>query len=192
MIEAAVSHVANELGQHLQRRLGETESRVVLSPLFEQDGTVPNRIDNKLVLMLVNIEKDTAAKNETAKGFGGQKLATRPPLHLNLHLLLAASFGDGNYTEALGFISDAAGFLQNRAVITHENSPDLDPRIERLTLEIENLTVPELSNLWGMLGGRYLPSIFYKMRMITIASEGVTGVISPVRAPTTMIGGGSS
>jgi len=62
-------------------------------------------------------------------------------------------------------------FFQTRTVFTPSNTPDLPPGIEQLTVEIENLTTTELSNLWGILGGRYLPSILYRFRMITIDAE---------------------
>ncbi|MGQ7846064.1 DUF4255 domain-containing protein [Granulosicoccus sp. 3-233] len=187
MIEAALSHVALELDRHLKRKLGESEGRVVLSPLFEQDGTVTARIDNKLLMFVVNIEKDSVARGNGSRDSELTQRGSTRPLHLNLHVLVAANFANGNYAEALRFISDAASFFQRQPVMTSTNSPDLDPRIQRLTLDIENLSISQLSNLWSILGGRYLPSILYKIRMITLESADVLREVQPIREPATTV-----
>ena len=60
------------------------------------------------------------------------------------------------------------GFFQAHPVFDRASAPELDARFERLTMEIENLNTTELSNLWGILGSRYLPSVLYRLRMVTI------------------------
>jgi hypothetical protein len=91
--------------------------------------------------------------------------------------MMAANFGAGNYAEALKSISQAISFFQQQTSFDLKNSPGLDPRIEKLILDIENLKIPDLNNLWGLLGGRYLPSVFYKVRMITVDSEAIIGQV---------------
>ena len=44
----------------------------------------------------------------------------------------------------------------------------MDRSIEQLSLEIENLDTDAAAQLWGILGGRYLPSVQYRMRTVTI------------------------
>jgi hypothetical protein len=68
-------------------------------------------------------------------------------------------------------------------VFDRANSPALDPRFERITMEIENLSTAELSNLWGILGSRYLPSVLYRLRMVTIDEGQVTGQAPRVLRP---------
>jgi len=40
---------------------------------------------------------------------------------------------------------------------THQNTPDLDNRIDKLTMDIENLNIKDLSSMWTILSGKYLP-----------------------------------
>ena len=49
------------------------------------------------------------------------------------------------------------------------SQPDVKPwqHIERLTFRLHNLSFEQQNNLWGMLGGRYIPSAIYKMNMLT-------------------------
>ena len=99
--------------------------------------------------------------------------------------MCAAHFGSSNYAEALKLVSATVAFFQGRPVLDHANTPELDARIDRLTLEIENLDGTALSNVWGLLGGKYLPSVLYKVRMVTLDVADVTGQQTQVREPVT-------
>jgi hypothetical protein len=179
MISAAISHLAFQLNQQFKNNFQLIEDVVVVSNLVELDGSVAPGANNKLVLTLVNIEKDTLPfrPNAGARGRDERLLQTSAPLFVNLYLMMSANFGGGNYAEALKYISHAIAFFQQRPMFDQHNSPALDERIERLVLEIENLPIPDLNNLWSLLGGRYLPSMYYKVRMITIDANAVTGQV---------------
>ena len=59
MIDVAISHIAAQLNQSLRRNLQVGEDLVVVSNIVEQDGTLAQHVANKLVVSLVNIERDT-------------------------------------------------------------------------------------------------------------------------------------
>jgi hypothetical protein len=143
------------------------EDIVVISNLLEQDGSIDPYVHNKLVVFLVNIERDTAPLRQSNSSTGGERIViSNPPVYLNLYLMFAGCFGGKNYPQALKFISTTISFFQKTPVFDHHIMPDLDDRIEKLVLNIENLNTQDLSNLWGILSGRYLPSILYKVRMV--------------------------
>lgn len=177
MINAAISHLASQLNQQLRNNFQLIEDMVVVSNLIELDGSVATGASNKLVLTLVNIEKDTLPHRtaSTTRGRDERLVQTSAPLFVNIYVMLSANFGAGNYTEALKYISHAIAFFQQRSMFDQVGSPGLDERIERLVLDIENLPIAELNNLWSLLGGRYLPSMYYKVRMIAIDARAVTG-----------------
>lgn len=192
MIEAAVGHVASRLNEYLKRSLELAEDVVEVSGILEQDGSLAPNVNNKLVLFVVNIERDGSSP---LHGHGpgltpGSRVAGYPPVHLNLYVMVAAHFPGVNYREALKFISGAIGFFQGNPVFTHANSPDLDPGIERLVMEIENLSLQELSHLWGVLAGKYLPSILYKMRVVTVDSGDIRRITPSLRDPRTQVAPG--
>ncbi len=175
MIYAAVSQVASELNQYLKRTFDRSEDMVVMSNLVEQDGTVAAHIENKIVVFLTNIEKEKLPNvfPQTRPVTGERSMLGSAPLHLNLSIMFAAYFAGSNYPEALKSISTTVRFFQMNPLFDHQNTPDLDRDIERLSLEIENLDIQQLSNLWGILSTRYLPSIMYKVRMVTIDANAV-------------------
>ncbi|MDH5553164.1 MAG: DUF4255 domain-containing protein [Nitrosomonas sp.] len=55
--------------------------------------------------------------------------------------------------------------------------------MNNLLLEVENLTIQDMSNLWGTLGGKYLPSVSYKVRVVAFDSEEVVDQIPVVSNP---------
>jgi hypothetical protein len=182
MLEAAIGLIADQLNQALRSTFQLSEDLVVVTSLVDVNGGVPVNATNKLLIFLANIERETVVATQSVRPavVGNDKDAvaqTSAAVHLNLMLMFAANFGGSKYTEALKFISATIAFFQGRVRFDHHNSPDLDPRIERLVLDIENLKVAELANLWGILGGKYVPSVLYRMRMITIDSGQITHLV---------------
>jgi hypothetical protein len=52
--------------------------------------------------------------------------------------------------------------------ITH---PALDPRIQKLIVDLCTLNFEQINHLWSTLGGKYLPSVLYKVRQLTIDED---------------------
>ncbi len=185
MINAAITHLAQQLNQQFKNNFQVLEDVVVVSNLMELDGTVAPNANNKLVLTLVNIEKDNMPYrlNAPMRGSGERQLVHSNPLYLNLYLMLSANFGAGNYGEALKTISQAISFFQQQAVFDRHNSPGLDTRIEKLILDMENLNIPDLNNLWSLMGGKYLPSVLYRVRMITVDAGAIVQQVPIITDP---------
>jgi len=154
VISAAINHIASQLNQSLRLTHQVDDDIVIVSNLLSQDGVLARDVTNKVIVCLTNIEKDTLPQQAAAAASGGGVYGR--PLFLNLHIVIAANFGDKNYSEALALISSAISFFHQTPVLDHQLTPDLDQRIEKLMLDMENLTRHELSNLWTMLSGRMI------------------------------------
>ena len=175
MIDAAISHIAGQLNQYLKRSFDLNEDIVVVSNILEQDGSVASNVANKLVMFLINVERDTTPsrpQNSQTTGLD-RSIISYPPIYLNLYLMVAGHFNGSNYPEALKFLSNTISFFQRHPVFDHKNTPELDSRIDKLALAIENLNIKDLSTLWSAITGKYLPSIIYKVRMVAFDSEDV-------------------
>jgi hypothetical protein len=184
MIDVAINHVSSEINQHLKRVYDLNEDVVVVSNILEQDGTVAAHVNNKIIVSLVNIEKDTApVQLHNVSSTSVRTLTRNQPIHFNLYLMFASYFSGSNYQEGLKFISNVVNYFQGKNVFDRQNSPDLDRRIEKLILDIENLDLNDLSNLWGILSGKYLPSVLYKVRMVTIDADVVIDQLPRVSKP---------
>lgn len=190
MIDAAINHIATSVNQQLMRSFGLNEDVVVVSNVLEQDGTVATNVNNKIVLSLVNIEKDSAAMAQQSSSASSalRAVVTNPPIHFNLYLMFASYFSGSNYQEGLKFISQAISYFQGQSVFDQQNSPGLDRNISKLVMDIYNLDITDLSNLWGVLSGRYLPSILYKVRMVTVDANTIRDQTTAVSTPGTKTG----
>jgi hypothetical protein len=183
MIDTSITVIADRLNQYLRNAFDLPEDVVVVSNILEQDGTVAPHIDNKIVAFLVNIEKDSSVGNRSGQRYTGaiRNPSGYPPLRLNLYLMFAASFGGKNYPESLKFISNTISFFQRSPVFDHQTTPELDRRVDKLVLDMENISFRDLSSLWGVLSGKYLPSVLYKVRMLTFDSSDIKGAIPSLR-----------
>lgn len=171
MIYSAIRLLAYELNQFLRGALSLAEDIVVVSNLVGTDGAQSPNVSNKVVLMLTSIERDTAGVR--AQDAGMRAFSAGPPVFLNFYLMVAANFSGNHYPDALKLIGAVIGFFQKQASFDPHNSPDLDETIEKLVLDIENLSPQQLSNIWGLLGGRYMPSVLYRVRMIAVDGESI-------------------
>lgn len=186
MIHSAMIHTVRHLNQHFKVLYESSEDIVVLSNIVEQDGGQNPYSDNKIVASLVNVEKESAAGRAFANPGGGGSFNTRshPPVHLNLYIMFSANFTGKNYEQALKFLSDTIMFFQKTPMFTKLTTPDLPDPIEKLTFNIENLNVKDLSSLWSVISGKYVPSVLYKMCMITIDADAIASRVPTLQRPT--------
>ena len=133
-------------------------------------------------LTLVNIEEDRISKShDNYIRKDGKVVYQNPKVHLNLYLLFSVSLSA--YTEALKRLSYIIQFFQYQYVFTPTTSPAMPAGVEELIFDLHTLSLQDMNNLWGILGSKYLPSILYKMRMITISedfAQGDAGLITAI------------
>lgn len=170
-ISSAVKYICNELSTELSRVYADNNEHALVGRLQETDGTASPKVINKTVISLINTEHTAVQGRSPVSVAGGSRSAVirSAPLHLNLFLLVAASYTD--YAEALKNISICAAFFQSRKDISTGSRHTLPDNISKLDMQLENLSLHELSNVWGMLGGKHYPCLYYKVRMVTLDSD---------------------
>lgn len=137
------------------------------------DLTPPIR--ERVVMSVVNMAEETTFKN--SPHFERSANGTRyrnAPTYLNLFLLFSANYS--NYETALRRLSQVVLFFQGKHVFTLQNSPLLstvdDPLAElRLIMELHTLTFEQVNYLWASLGGKQMPFVLYKVRLVRVQSD---------------------
>ncbi len=190
MLDLALKSITNQLNRYMHQHFDLDEDAVMLTSPFDAEGSASTQVNNKLVVFLANINKDTTFNNLPASGHATTTSFTSPaPLSLNLYIIVAASFDVARYQESLKYLSSAMSCFQQQPIIDRHSSPELADSIERLILDIENVDINDLSNLWGILGGQYIPSILYRVRMVVFTSDAIDSrVISVNNSATTTAG----
>lgn len=190
MLDLALKSITNQLNRYMHQHFDLDEDAVMLTSPFDAEGGVSTQVNNKLVVFLANINKDTTFNNLPASGFTATTSFTSPrPLSLNLYVVVAASFDVARYQESLKYLSSAMSCFQQQPIIDRHSSPELTDSIERLILDIENVDINDLSNLWGILGGQYIPSILYRVRMVIFTSDAIDSRVISVNNPATTTAG---
>ena len=96
-----------------------------------------------------------------------------PPQYVTLYVLVLANFYDAAYAEGLGVLSMAIRFFQQNPSFTPSSLPGLPPGVDRLTWEMVSLDALGLNYLMGLAGVKYLPAVYYKVRLLTFQGGAV-------------------
>jgi len=162
MINEVLNTLQTELNVYFRTKLNPVEDKVIVSAIINQDGTIAINGENKIVMTLVNVNEAMQLKNTPPSGIN-----TRPPANVDLTILLSGYFAPGNYTEALRFISLVMDFFHEKNVFTATNTPHLNACIEKITAQLMTMTTEELYHLWATLGAKYMPSVVYKLQVLS-------------------------
>ena len=157
--------------ENIQRVLNDTLSPTVsMANISMVENGENDQNDADIIISLVNIEEVRLARDQHyVVRLDGDLLPKNPPVHLDLSLLFT-THGAG-YANNLQHLQDIISFFQKKSAFSADDTPGLaDDGIERLTMEMVTLSLEQLQQLWSMLGGKYRPSVLYKMRMLTIDS----------------------
>ncbi|MFV0299867.1 MAG: DUF4255 domain-containing protein [Paracoccus sp. (in: a-proteobacteria)] len=168
MIDICLRSIHGRLNEYLQGLFSVSDDLVVLSPLADAEGAQAAETRNRVAMFLLNISQDTVPRQRPTPNSPETQYA--PPMHLDIHFMLAAAHDPDLYAEGLKQISAAMMFFQAHPLLTPRNLPTLPPQVSQLSIEMVNLRIEELSQLWSNLGGRYVPSVTYKMRTAIIDS----------------------
>ena len=191
MISEALIFIRNELRQYLIANKGTLDPQlnqgdIILGNISMLEGQADDTqaLANKVVLTLVNLEEESSLKNGRAFLRNPARAGIEyisPPVYLNLYILFTATLGttggpDPAYQRSLHRISLIIEFFQLKKSFTVQNSPGAAPgnmtETERdefqLIPELYTLTFEQINHLWGSLGGKQVPFVLYKMRIVKI------------------------
>lgn len=185
MIDIVLLELQKSLNQSFQNSEPRAEDWVVLSNLVDHEGKMVEDTRDKMVLSLVNIQHETiiSTYNRTVPADDGAYAVVSPPIYINLYVMFMANFLDRNYRAGLNAISRTISYFQQNPFLTHATNPDLPPEVDKIVLELANMDMMQVNYVMGMVGSKYLPAVFYKLRMLPFNSQALMGVAGAVRGP---------
>jgi hypothetical protein len=176
MIQNVLPIIGSQLNEYLKTSFGEMDDRVIVTSIGNSSGASTIDSENKITITLINVEEEKLIRNTGYNQFSG----SNPSIYINLYVIFAANFPENNYREGLRFLSAVIYFFQGQHTFNPQNTPSLPAEVDKITVEIINLEFPVLSNIWSMLGGKYLPSIVYKFRMLNFNQYAMNEEIIPL------------
>jgi hypothetical protein len=173
MIDTALDFISKRLNAFLRVKYQDQSNStdyIQLNNIAWNDQSISQPTTNNAFITLVNIEEDRISKSpdnyiRTNTGIVYQN----PTIFLNLYVLFATNLN--SYEESLTRLSYIIQFFQFQNVFTALDSPGLPQGIDKLIFDLKTLSFQDLNNLWGILGSKYLPSVVYILRLVTISSD---------------------
>lgn len=178
MLYDTLKFLAEEVNKYLSQKMGAmSDPRLKIgnvSRALDDSLTGANSLTGKAILSLVNIEEDRVGKQQENYIRTDIKTVYKaPPLYLNLYLLF--SVNKAEYDDTLKWLGHIIQFFQYQNVFTPITHPNLDPKTEKLIIDLYSLNFEQVNHLWSTLGGKYLPSVMYKVRQVTMDEDITTG-----------------
>ena len=179
MLDLAVTFLVSELNSYLVARTGSDFGAAEVGPIVDDVGKWAINEDH-LGVALFNVEEERVHRGQLPETVlvDGQTVTRQPSLRLNLTIIVAAHFQ--KYDEGLKYLGLVLTFFQSHPTFTREQSPSLDPRFERLSIELQSLSFEQLNQVWAVIGGKQLPSTIYRVRTVVLQDQEPIGVAPPV------------
>ena len=184
MIRTALEFIRKQLDAYIVEREQDATNYsvnnvVALQSIIAPDGTMNATDENHITLMLAALDEERreGKRPQYIPTDDKQFLKLNPPVELDLFVLFIAHKKD--YPTALRDLSSIISFFQAYPVFDEEKYPSLNAAvlapdkkpwqlIERLVFMLHTISFEQQNNLWGMLGSKYVPSVVYKVKMITV------------------------
>ncbi len=180
MIYDVLNILKKEIGNYLEG----SEDLVVLDNMARAEDTNDTSLNNNVIITLLSTEEESTLKNTPRHEMkNGSKIYKSGAAYLNLYVMVAAN--RSTYEMSLQDISKVVEFFQDKSIFTNNNTdPSIftnstsESNIEefKFMVDLKSLRIEELSYAWTVLGGRTMPSALYKVSIVKVQKQKVTGV----------------
>lgn len=158
-----------------------------VSQLESNSDDISSGLENKIIASIVNVEQDSPLRNGShySKISDNAIKYHNPAIYLNLYILFSANvkFDDiKGHFDSLNDLTEIIAFFQKKNVFKSQDLEGLedlvDLQFDKLIFDQYSMSFEQLNHLWGILGGKYLPSVLYKVRLVTVfVDEGNEGSV---------------
>jgi hypothetical protein len=163
MIYEVLQTLTDNLNIYFRTKLKIQEDKAELSAIVNQDGTIALQSENKVLVTLLNVEREPYSAS--GQIIGRQKLS------LNLMVIFSCHFSNSNYSEAIRFLDLIITYFEENYTLEAQNIYDGNNKIK---IEIETYNIDKVHNIWATIGAKYLPSVVYKLRMVVVDSNSIS------------------
>ncbi len=197
MILKALQLIIEQLNQSIKPSDGSAD--VMMGNIATIDNPGQTSLENNVIVSLVNLEEESTLKNISVSYKTNSRIQhADPPVFLNLYVLFSAYFPI-SYEKALRRLSDVIKFFQSKSVFTINNATVLHDELDlnhpdekslSLQLELYTMTFEQINHLWGSLGGKQMPFVMYKIRLVEITAREIARegrLIEEIRGSSTPI-----
>ena len=179
LIQSGLQQYIDEVEQPDQP--GET---VTLGNIAMSDALGGSRSDmnDRVVMSVINLEEETTLKNSPHYRLeNGRTVYRNPPISLNVFVLFSVLHPE-QYSTALKRLSSIIEFFQWKKEFSFRTPPTelREAKDIRVLADLYTLTFDQLNHLWGTLGGKQVPFVMYKLRLVSLDAGKRQGEAAPI------------
>jgi len=167
--------------------LDQSDKVVILGNLADRDNSTEESLDDRVILSIINIQQESLLRNlpSNKQIYDNEGLPSgiirNHGVYLNIYILIGAN--NKIYGTALDRISDVITFFQKNPVLKSKDMTILpNHNIDKIIFDLYSTTFEELNHFWGIMGGKYIPSVVYKMQLVFMDGSVEEGKISLVKS----------
>ena len=161
-----INDILVSLKEYLGYKLKSKDVSVVLDSVKKDKETG----EGDLVITLLRIEEETSRKpqNVYVRIDKGVERPISPDLAINLEVLISAP--TAKYETALILISEVISILNSIKTISKPKkmTDEKFKLLDSMNISLMGMTFDQMLSMWQTLGGTLVPSVAYKIRMVTI------------------------
>ncbi|KQT22497.1 hypothetical protein ASG22_14645 [Chryseobacterium sp. Leaf405] len=168
MIKEVLTILKNKLNDSVNGlKDGQETGEIAIVDNIAKHDDDTSGLDNKVVITLLSVEEESTMKNTSRYNkVVVDKVPLRydlegAPAYLNLYVMIAAN--RSTYDKSLSNISKVIEIFQTNNVLEYNDF--------KFRIELHSIPFEQLSYVWGLLGGKVMPSALYKISVIKIAAE---------------------
>jgi len=190
VIGEALTIIKDDLQRYLKLHWATPDEDVFIGNIAYNETVTQYKPDvsNKVVITLLKVEEEKTLKNTPAHSkdpASNQIIYHNPPVYLNLYVLF--SINSTEYANALIYLSHVVRFFQRKKIFTHLNTPVTNGNQTfdnfKFILDLYSPTFEELNHIWSIMGGKQLPHVMYKLRLVElqlIEPQAIEGIIETI------------
>jgi Pvc16 N-terminal domain len=138
--------------------------------------------NERVVMSLVNLQEEVTLKNSGYQRLeNGRSVYRNPPTFLNLFILFSV-LNNEKYETSLKRLSRVIEFFQWKKELLLTTTPSLNnpPQDVQVFMDLFSLTFEQQNYLWGSLGGKQVPFVLYRARLVTLSAGKIQAESQPV------------
>lgn len=181
MIDKALELLRNEVSAYIcEKDASLDDSKIILDNIGMLEPSGSTNLQDHIIITLVNVEEEGTLKNQSiVRRSASLALYHTAAVNLNLCVLIACNYADKGYKFALQRLSYIIKFLQRKRVFSYSTYPganeddfkDVEKLDLKFTMDLHTLSFEQINYLWGSLGGRQVPFVMYKLRLVALTDE---------------------
>lgn len=178
MLFHSLHFLKEKLNTHFKNSVRWDEGKAILSSLSEASKSDTSSSDC-IKLTLINICQESSLKNHNTRSRNGSEFERKPPRQsYNVDIMFSAH--SGKYDESLKLLSETINYFQSNHYFDHSIAPDLPSSFERIALSVLDSDLGEMLHFWSAHGSSYVPSIAYRVRLVTFDGEEIKELVPRV------------